>query len=90
MTTDTTIVENDIVCRNCGHVKETGLNDEMDGCIEMLPGVVDACCGHGDPTKSYIHFQNGTVIRGFTVATPMPPSENIWIIDTKKIQGYPQ
>lgn len=34
-------------------------------CVINLPGVTNACCGHGDPGASYIQFSNGVTIRGF-------------------------
>lgn len=40
---------------------------ESDACLGDLPGVDNACCGHG-VTEGYIRFTNGTVIKGrFTV-----------------------
>lgn len=34
-----------------------------DPCIANLPGITDACCGHGK-RKGYLAFENGIVIRG--------------------------
>lgn len=49
-------------CKYCG-----AEIDEIDHCIGLLPGVINACCGHGRG-EGYIHFENGTIIRGkFTV-----------------------
>ena len=42
-------------------------NDEVDPCLGMLPGVDDACCGHGVRSRSYIKFTNGAVIRDFII-----------------------
>lgn len=33
-----------------------------DPCIANLPGITDACCGHGK--EGYLGFENGIVIRG--------------------------
>lgn len=47
-------------CPCCGEISVDGL----DPCFkEKLPGVIDACCGHG-VHKGYISFENGTIIRG--------------------------
>lgn len=46
-------------CKRCGKIFERG---EVDPCLGELPGVTNACCGHGK--KGYIAFENGVVIRG--------------------------
>lgn len=51
-------------CKNCG-VQGTLGEGEVDPCIGVLPGVNNACCGHGVRERSYIRFNNGVVIRGF-------------------------
>lgn len=54
----------DIRCPKCGR-KET--SEGHDPCIANLPGVLNACCGHGNK-EGYIMFENGITIRGnFTV-----------------------
>lgn len=70
-------------CGHCGGEKM--FKGEPDSCLGLLPGVVDACCGHGDRSRSYIHFQDGTVVSGFVVSGKMDPSEEIWVIDESKI-----
>lgn len=51
-------------CIKCG---ELFGREEEDICLGMLPGVDNACCGHGDPSMAYIRFTNGIIVRGFTV-----------------------
>ena len=34
-----------------------------DPCISNLPGVKNACCGHGLKKGAYIHFEDDSVIR---------------------------
>lgn len=54
--------------RPCG---ECGLHPTPEGhdpCLGTLPGVRNACCGHGDPDEAYIEFDCGVVVRGFVVA----------------------
>lgn len=49
-------------CKKCGAL----MNDhEPDKCLGNLPGVDNACCGHGIPSLSYIRFTNGLVVEGF-------------------------
>lgn len=31
-----------------------------DLCIGMRPGVLEACCGHGDNEKAYVSYQDGS------------------------------
>lgn len=51
--------------RSCGKCKIPQRND-TDPCLGKLPGVINACCGHGKPKESYIQFENGVIVRGFT------------------------
>ena len=47
------------ICPACGLARGPSLHDP---CIENLPGVDFACCGHGQHS-GYISFEDGTVIR---------------------------
>jgi hypothetical protein len=47
-------------CVACGLVFEG-----HDPCLGTLPGVSNACCGHGVPSEAYIQFENGVTIHGF-------------------------
>lgn len=40
---------------------------ENDPCLGLLPGVLNACCGHGERKDSYIQFENGLRIQGFVI-----------------------
>lgn len=51
-------------CKRCG--KEAG-PEGVDPCLGELPGVTNACCGHGVREESYIIFTNGIVVRDFIV-----------------------
>ncbi len=48
------------LCKVC---KKPSTKDEHDPCIPNLPGVKNACCGHGD-LEGYVMFDSGKVIRG--------------------------
>ncbi|AUN96444.1 hypothetical protein C0099_11205 [Pseudazoarcus pumilus] len=54
-------------CIVCGSEKWSGDGD-VDECLGLLPGVTNACCGHGDRDTSYVVFESGVVLRGFFVA----------------------
>ena len=50
-------------CKKCGEFND----DDFDSCLGKLPGVNNACCGHGIQGNSYIQFTNGITVRGFSV-----------------------
>ena len=52
-------------CKKCGAVFQGSNVGEPDPCLGNLPGVDNACCGHGVPEQAYIRFTNGVVIKGF-------------------------
>ena len=49
-------------CPKCGMIRG---EDKVDPCLGMLPGVIFACCGHGNNgyCGGYIYFENGVIIR---------------------------
>ncbi len=53
--------------RPCGHCKKDDTTEGHDGCLGTLPGVNNACCGHGVRKESYIQFENGMGVRGFII-----------------------
>lgn len=48
--------------RECGKCNKKQI-DGHDACIANLPGVRNACCGHGTD-NGYVQFENGLTIRG--------------------------
>ncbi len=59
--------------RTCGKCDQPAPLNGVDPCLGMLPRVVNACCGHGEPEEAYIQFENGVRISGFTnVKQPCP------------------
>lgn len=54
---------NRMPCVKCGKLPT---KENHDACLGTLPGVVDACCGHG-VTEAYINFENGLTLRGSLV-----------------------
>lgn len=53
------------ICNKCQQEYVAG--EEPDPCLGALPGIEEACCGHGVTGKAYAKFQDGTVLRGFKV-----------------------
>jgi hypothetical protein len=60
-------------CKACGAERPT--ENGHDPCIANLPGVQNACCGHG-VGLAYAHFTDGRVIRGYFEDTPA--GEEVW------------
>lgn len=52
-------------CKKCGKTFEGSNIGDADPCLGELPGVDNACCGHGVHSDAYIRFTNGVVIEGF-------------------------
>lgn len=53
---------NGIRCAHCDLIR---LDAGPDPCLGSLPGVVFACCGHGQRRYAYVQFRSGVTIRGF-------------------------
>lgn len=49
--------------RPCGHCGKDNTPEGHDGCLGTLPGVMNACCGHGDIGSAYVQFIDGRCIR---------------------------
>lgn len=50
--------------RNCGECGKARTPQGQDGCLGTLPGVTNACCGHGHQAEAYVQFTNGGEMRG--------------------------
>lgn len=53
-------------CKKCGKLFPLG-EGEVDPCLGILPGVDNACCGHGIKKQSYIRFIGGVSVEGFSI-----------------------
>ena len=49
--------------RPCGFCGRERTIDDHDGCLGVLPGVINACCGHGVLTEGYLQFKNGDHVK---------------------------
>ncbi len=49
--------------RDCGFCGLTNTSEGHDGCLGTLPGVINACCGHGQPHQAFVQYDNegGTI-----------------------------
>lgn len=45
--------------RHCAHCDKDWGESLHDPCLGRIEGVIQACCGHGDPTKAYQVFADG-------------------------------
>ncbi len=45
--------------RPCGKCGQESTPEGNDACLGSIPGVVNACCGHGDNSSAYIDYQDG-------------------------------
>ena len=48
----------------CGQCGKSYTSEGHDGCLGTLPGLMNACCGHGSIEETYIQFLDGVCIRG--------------------------
>ena len=51
----------DPVCGQCGSMKTP---EGHDGCLGTLPGVANACCGHGRESEAYVSLSDGRRLAG--------------------------
>ena len=58
-------------CKKCNELFEGSNIGKPDPCLGNLPGVDNACCGHGFQERAYVRFTNGVVLTGFTVEEKM-------------------
>lgn len=49
--------------RPCGACGKSDTPEGHDGCLGTLPGVMNACCGHGDESDAYVQWEQ-CIIRG--------------------------
>lgn len=49
--------------RPCGYCGLHNTKEDHDGCLGTLPGVINACCGHGNCSEAYVQFKDGSIIR---------------------------
>lgn len=50
--------------RACKHCGKDATPEGHDGCLGTLPGVMNACCGHGIDEEAHIQFMDGSNLRG--------------------------
>lgn len=50
--------------RPCGYCGRHNTADGHDGCLGVLPKVINACCGHGQEDDAYVQFNDGSSVYG--------------------------
>lgn len=50
--------------RPCGYCNKPNHTADHDACLGELPGVMNACCGHGHQSGASIQFLDGYIIGG--------------------------
>ncbi len=50
--------------RSCGVCNEPRTPEGHDPCLGTLPGVMNACCGHGNPKEAYVQIDSSREVRG--------------------------
>ncbi len=50
--------------RSCGNCGKHPTVEGHDACLGTLPGVMNACCGHGNVEEAYIQFLDGFSVSG--------------------------
>lgn len=48
----------------CGHCNQLSTEEGHDACLGTLIGLMNACCGHGNPKEAYVQFIDGNCVRG--------------------------
>jgi hypothetical protein len=57
-------MKTEISAKVCGHCNLERTTEGHDGCLGTLPGLMNACCGHGGNAEGvYVQFLDGTCIR---------------------------
>lgn len=49
--------------RPCGYCGKENTREGHDSCLGILPGIMNACCGHGDADEAYVQFGKNKTIR---------------------------
>ncbi len=50
--------------RPCGHCGDHCTEEGHDACLGTLPGVMNACCGHGEVPMAYVQMPDGAHFQG--------------------------
>lgn len=58
------VVEYSYNKRPCGYCGRHNTENDHDACIANLPGVRNACCGHGEIKDCYVQFDIDNAIYG--------------------------
>ena len=62
--------------RQCGYCGMGNTVEGHDSCLGTLPGVMNACCGHGKEDNAYVQFSPTSDLWGKTAMS--------WILESRK------
>lgn len=68
---DDTLVAEGWKDRPCGKCGEPFTPEGHDPCLGTLPGVMNACCGHGEEREAYVQFSKRVRVGGKAAAVVM-------------------
>lgn len=55
---------NEFKDRECGYCGKQNTSEGHDDCISTLPGLMNACCGHGNKKEAYVQFLDEHCVHG--------------------------
>ena len=61
---DTLQLVSNYLNRPCGKCNQPRTTEGHDACLGTLPGLMNACCGHGKKKNAYIQFLDSSTIHG--------------------------
>lgn len=50
--------------RPCGYCGRENTDLGHDGCLGTIPGILNACCGHGVIEEAFVQFSDGFTVEG--------------------------
>jgi hypothetical protein len=62
--------------RPCGHCGRPNRADGHDACLGELPGVLNACCGHGVAAEAFVQYEDGRQLQGWKAVEAMKGAGN--------------
>ena len=60
---DTNQLVQDQPDRPCGHCGLPNTPEGHDGCLGVIPGAINACCGHGQASEAYTQYSTRDATR---------------------------
>lgn len=55
--------------RKCEYCRKDNTIEGHDACLGTLPGLMNACCGHGNVSEAFVQFLDGFCVRELDAIT---------------------